>query len=211
MELNRFTISSTNDEIIRVALKKKLENFHANDSELKIIEELGLHHGTVRIDVAVINGAMHGYEIKSDRDTLHRLPEQMNEYNAVFDQMTLVVGKSHLYDAINMIPDWWGVEVAKIAPDNLIVFNCIRETENNPDNPERRKISIARLLWRGEALEILEEMNEATGFRSKPRSAIYEKLASILDQKSLSKKVRETLLFARPDWRSDVSLASNGG
>jgi hypothetical protein len=60
---------------------------------VRIIEELGVVHGKSRIDIAVINGLMHGYEIKSDKDTLQRLPEQMNMYNSVFNKVTLVVGK----------------------------------------------------------------------------------------------------------------------
>lgn len=72
MEMN---ISNTNDLIIREALKRLLENRHAKDKKVRIIEELGVHHGTARIDIAVVNGIMHGYEIKSDQDTLQRLPE----------------------------------------------------------------------------------------------------------------------------------------
>ena len=34
------------------------------------VEELGVCRGRVRVDVAVVNGTLHGYEIKSDRDSL---------------------------------------------------------------------------------------------------------------------------------------------
>ena len=60
------------------------------------------------------------------------------------------------------------------------------------------------MLWRGEALKILEERNEATGIRSKPREVIHEKLAEILkdDIKTLKEYVRNALLISRGDWRS---------
>lgn len=204
MKTNSFEVSSTNDEIIRVALKKNLQDQYVKDNHpVKIFEELGLKHGTVRVDIAVVNGVMHGYEIKSDRDTLQRLPEQMNVYNSVFDQVTIVVGKSHLYEVINIVPDWWGIIVAKIDSGNSVFFNHIREAGNNLGQD---KVSIARFLWREEALEILEERNEAHGFRSKPRAEIYEKLANILDKETLGDKVRETLLFSRLDWRPDAPL-----
>jgi hypothetical protein len=48
-----------------------------------MLDEFGLEHGEVRVDVAVINGELHGYEIKSERDTLERLPRQVKAYSAV--------------------------------------------------------------------------------------------------------------------------------
>jgi hypothetical protein len=71
-------------------------------------------------------------------------------------------------------------------------------------------VSVARLLWRQEALKILEKNKEANGFYSKPRDLIYEKLAGVLDQKTLNEEVRETI-FLRTDWRSDAPLILNGG
>jgi len=203
----------TNDKIIRTALRavleKDIKKINLNDKHhSKIFEEFSIRHGLARIDIAVINGIMHGYEIKSDRDTLKRLSEQMNEYNAVFDKITLVVGKFHLYNAINIIPDWWGIVIAKIDINKNVVFHTIRKADYNP---EQKGVSIARLLWREEALKILEDQNKAIGFRSKPRNLIYEKLASVLNEETLKDKVKNTLLVSRKDWRSDVQLMSSGG
>lgn len=201
-----YQITSTNDSMIRAVLRKKLEKKHAKDKRVRIIDELGLHHGDARVDIAVVNGVMHGYEIKSDQDTLFRLPEQVQIYNSVFDKMTLVVGKSHLYEAIKMIPDWWGVVIAKADANGNVTFNTIRKEENNK---EQDQVSVARLLWREEALRILEDINEARGFRSKPKDIIYTKLSTTLDQKTLNKKVRETIFF-RTNWRSESPLLTYG-
>ena len=200
-------LMNTNDKIIRTALKAYLKILHARDSKVRIVEEFGVEHGASRVDVAVVNGILHGYEIKSDRDTLSRLPEQMDAYNSVFDRVTLIVGKQHIYDAINLVPDWWGILIAKIGPDTSVVFNCIREAK---ENFGQLNVSIARLLWRGEALRILEEAGKADGLRSKPREIIYEKLSAIFDQEILEEKVRD-VLFLREDWRSDAPLVLNGG
>ncbi len=198
----------TNDLIIRSAFREFLEKRHAKNKKLRIIEELGVQHGNARIDIAVVNGTMHGYEIKSDQDTLQRLPEQINVFNSVFDKITLVVGKNHLHQAIKIVPDWWGITVAKIKGDNAtIVFNLIRKAEFNKGQDS---VSVAKLLWREEALKILEKKGEAKGFYSKPRGLIYEKLAAALDQKNLSKEVREKI-FIRTDWRLDEPLILNGG
>jgi len=207
MEKKNNNIISTNDIIIRSALKEELTNRHKQDKKVRIIEELGVQHGTARVDIAIVNGIMHGYEIKSDQDTLQRLPEQINVFNSVFDKMTLVVGKNHLYQAINIVPEWWGIIIAKIDNDGSVIFNIIRGEEFNKNQDS---VSVARFLWREEALRILEKNNEANGFYSKPRNLIYEKLATVLDQKTLNKEVRETL-FVRTDWRPDAPLILNGG
>ncbi len=204
--MNSQMIQCTNDRLIRTALKKKLGAEHKDDPKLKIIEELGVSHGEARIDIAVVNGIIHGYEIKSDLDTLERLPEQMRIYNSVFTKVTLVVGKSHLYDAINIVPDWWGITLAKIDSNNSIVFNCIREAGNNSNQDS---ISIARLLWKDEALALLEKAGGAKGLRSKSRSSIYEKLSDVFDQRVLEDKVRETIFF-REEWRLDAPLLLSG-
>ncbi|MDD5731494.1 MAG: sce7726 family protein [Patescibacteria group bacterium] len=197
----------TNDAIIRSALKKNLEDrHHLHDSKVRIIEELGVQHGSARIDIAVVNGIMHGYEIKSDKDTLQRLPEQMSVFNAVFDKITLVVGKSHLYDAINMVPDWWGVMIAKIDIDGSVTFVRIRDEDSNKGLDS---LSVARLLWREEALKILEKVGESNGFYSKSRECIYKQLSSSLDQETLGREVREKI-FIRSEWRPDAPLVLSG-
>jgi len=202
---------TTNDKIIRESLRKILEKERKNyklEEKLpaEIFEEFGVSHGTARIDFAIINGVMHGYEIKSDKDTLDRLPEQMKQYNKVFDKMTLVVGKKHLYHAVNTIPSWWGIVLVKIEKDGII-FQTIRE---DGDNLEQVDVSIARLLWREEALKILEEKNKVKGFRSKNRNIIYKKLVDVVDMDTLKNYVRN-ILVSRKDWRSGEIPMLYGG
>ncbi len=189
----------TSDRLIRTALIQDLQRIHESDPEAKIVQELGITHGAARIDIAVIDGSIHGYELKSDMDTLRRLPGQMGIYNSVLDEMTLVVGKSHLRDAINLVPEWWGIVMAKVAESTgAIVLHTIREAE---ENPQRDSAAIASLLWRDEALHLLEEVGAAEGMKSKTRRVLYEKLASVLDQDTLRLRVRKCL-FSRVGWRS---------
>lgn len=67
-----------------------------------------LARGACRVDVCVINGHLHGYEIKSDVDTLRRLPLQQQFYSDVLDKATIVVGQRHLDHALETLPAWWG-------------------------------------------------------------------------------------------------------
>ena len=199
-------MSLTNDTIIREALIKRLNKEYLGTT-YRIIPELGVQHGAARIDVAVVNGILHGYEIKSDKDTLTRLHEQVRIYSPVFDKMTLVVGEKHLYEAIHAVPDWWGIEVAKMRDDQSVIFQTIR---NDQENPRQDGVSIARLLWRHEALDLLEQAGKARGVRSKPRGVIYEKLADSLEPDALKEHVRTILQTSRGGWRPDAQLVLSG-
>jgi len=206
------TQAPTNDKIIRLSLRKilvkKLKKYRKDGADAEIYEEFGVSHGIARIDFAIINGVMSGYEIKSDRDTLKRLPEQVEEFNAVFDELTLVVGKKHLLKAMNLVPDWWGIILTKIDNHGRVIFNIIREPLHNK---KQANIPITQLLWRAEALKILEERNRATGVRSKPRKFIYERLAGEFSNINDLKGVVSKLLIARTNWRSGVPLKLGGG
>ena len=183
---------------------EQLSKEYAANPEYRVIPELGLWHGAARIDVAVVNGVLHGFEIKSDRDTLARLPEQREAYNSVFDQVTIVVGSRHFIEAFKMIPEWWGVQIAHVGKDGSVFFNQIRESRSNPMQDD---ISIARLLRRREALDLLESVGMANGFHSKSRDTIYAKVVETVELETLKSYVRNVLQGSRQDWRFGVQLA----
>jgi hypothetical protein len=106
-----------------------------------------------------------------------------------------------------MSADWWGISIAKFDNQGNIIFHSIREPQHNKNLD---MMSVARLLWREEALAILEKTGHIKGLRSKPRSVIYKKLSTVFDQQTLGKEVREAI-FSRIDWRSDAPLVLNGG
>ncbi len=203
---NKISLDTT-DRIIRAALREYLEAAHKNDPSVRILDELGVNHGTARVDMAVVNGVMHGYEIKSDKDSLERLPEQIKAYNEIFDKITIVVGYKHIYEILDTIPDWWGVTLAKTSTNQTLILSQIRGNERNP-SPNSH--AIARLLWKSEALDILEAMDKAKGVKSKTRAEIYDRLTSLLELEALQKRVRE-VLFARSTWKADQQLQTYGG
>lgn len=186
----------TNDRIIRKFLLEKLNRKYAKDDSVCVIEELGLNHGSSRIDVAVLNGVMHGYEIKSDMDTLYRLPSQIQAYNAVFSKMTIVVGIKHLEHVINLVPDWWEILLVKQTGDTISIYQIRNGHKNRNQNNE----AIAKLLWKSEAVDVLRSLHAERGVVSQPRNIVYERLANTLDTASLQKCVKD-ILFSRTDWR----------
>src|SRR5262245_47138736 len=94
---------------IRKALRNRLEALHPPTRGTKIFDELGICEGRVRVDMAVVNSTLHGFEIKSDQDTLSRLAEQQRLFSKVFERMTIVVHGAHLSRALQHVPSWWGV------------------------------------------------------------------------------------------------------
>lgn len=170
---------------------------HRNDPGTLVIDELGLAWGTVRVDVAVVNGSIHGYEIKSDSDTLERLPAQAELYGRVLDRVTLVAGR-HLEGAAPLVPDWWGLCEAAERGDGGIVLRHVRRAKRNPAVDLE---AVAMLLWRDEALAILEEKGCARGLRGRPRRELYGALVGALTPTQLRSRVRHALK-TRTSWRA---------
>lgn len=196
-----------NDRDIRAVLKEELLRQYANDEDTLVLDEVGLRHGTARIDLVVVNDQLHGYEIKSDRDSLKRLPDQIRVYSSVMDRVTLVVGYRHAYDALRMVPEWWGVRLAeKKKRSGAIVLSDARSP---CDNPGVDLNSVVALLWRDEALNILEEMEAAKGVRSKTRTDIYRRLVEVSQPEYLRAKIRQQLK-SREGWRAGAQRMSCG-
>jgi hypothetical protein len=94
---------------IRRALRLEMLRLHGDESDTRIVEELGLCQGIARVDLAVVNGSVHGYEIKSEHDTLARLPSQTDVYNRALDFVTIVTAPAHAEKIGDIVPPWWGV------------------------------------------------------------------------------------------------------
>ena len=157
---------------------------------------MGILHGQSRVDVAVINGILHGYEIKSESDTLERLPSQMNDYNKVFDRMTIVVQRNYLDEVRKIIPSWWGITLVTRYKGKL----HLREIRKGRVNQSVDPFSLSHLLWRGEALDILKENGLQKGYLSKPRHDLYEKICESLSLSELKTSVNQRLKM-RENWR----------
>lgn len=112
-----------------------------------IVDELAIKHGKFRVDVCAIADDLHGYEIKSDQDTLSRLPAQAKHFSLVFHQMTLVVGPGLLGGALAIVPPWWGIVLVTVDDDGRTRFAELRDPQPNP-KPNYRWV--VRLLWREE-------------------------------------------------------------
>lgn len=186
------------DRDIRGALWTLLDQEHKDDPDTLVLDELGICEGAARADVAVVNGALAAFEIKSDRDTLARLPAQIDAYRRVFDQVTIIVGGRYIERILDAVPVSWGIVQAAQAA-TTVELTGVREPKTNTDVDP---FSLSQLLWRDEALSLLEERNLAEGLRSKPRRVLWQAIADQLSSQEVGEAVRAQLKN-RKGWRSD--------
>jgi len=194
-----------NDAEIRELLVPLIHREHRGASDFVCLPEFAIFGGANRADFAALNGVSHGYEIKSDKDTLERLPAQIDAYSAVFDQATLVSAPRHLDSAVSMIPQWWGVIEVRLEQPHPY----LQRVRKSSANPSPNAVAIASLLWRDEALDLLMKLGLDAGVRSKPNQALIERLAERVTLANLSAHVRQ-ILRARGDWRSAARLRRCG-
>jgi len=189
------------DQKIRELLLPFVQQEHRTTSTPLLIEEFAIYGGAIRADLAALNGVSHGYEIKSDSDTLQRLPDQVSAYSSVFERATLVSGPKHLGAALKIIPAWWGV--VEVRDKNCsLSLQRVRDSEANP-SPDG--IAIASLLWKPEALRLLASLGIDKGVRSRNMEHLIERLAVELPTDRLARYVREALR-ARGDWKAAARL-----
>lgn len=190
------------DSDIRQVVLSDLGRKYESDTDTVIIEELGLCQGEARVDIAVVNGLIHGFEIKSDQDTLKRLPGQAVIYNRVLDYVSLVVGSKHLDEALKVVPKWWGVIIAEEKFGQV----DLKARRKGKSNPNVDPFALVQLLWRGEAFEALKDRNLHRGLSNKSRTILWEKLADQLPINEVVALVMH-ILKSRENWRSGYQQA----
>ncbi len=101
-------IAGLRDEYVyRAALTKKvLLGKHSLNTACMLNE---FRAGACKADLAILNGTATVYEIKSERDSLARLANQMVNYQKVFASVNVIASESHVSGVLAMVPDHVGV------------------------------------------------------------------------------------------------------
>lgn len=197
----------SSDQEIRNALHRKILKRYHNDPDVIVINELGLAHGRHRIDIAVLNGFIHGYEIKSSKDTLARLPQQFAEYRRSLEKISIVSAPNHIDALMETAPNWCGLVLAEKGSKGAIHFSTIRSPKLNP---AVEFSAMAHLLWRKEAIVLLNKLgankNELKGSKRK----LYENLSELISHRELSGYIKN-FFMRRNNWRVDLQLSQYDG
>lgn len=181
------------DGEIRHALLERLAADHAGDPGTRVWPEMSLCLGEARVDVGVVNGALSGFEIKSARDRLDRLPRQRGVYERCLDFITIVVEERWSAKLDAHVPEWWGVIVAS-EENGVPVLTDVRAAASNPSV---EAFAVAQMLWRDEAAALVEARGIRSATSKLTRWELWDLLVEHLPLDELREAVRDHLR-ARP-------------
>jgi hypothetical protein len=118
------------EEVLKYHLIKEFFN-------KKVVAAFEMRVNKSRIDFLTINGQTRSYEIKSNLDSLQKLPKQMDDYMKVFEYNYLVIDEKHLPGALRMAADNYGIWVFKDGKKNLL-----RDATLNEDLEPAKQIGL---------------------------------------------------------------------
>jgi hypothetical protein len=174
------------EAVVRAALRAHLLTSTAGAQDA--VEELWVPCSHERADLAVLGRTMDGFEIKTDRDTLRRLPRQIAAYGRLFDRCTVVIADKHCEKATELAPAWWGITA--IAVNGCVSFKTVRKPRQNPGpDPE----TLVRLLWRDEAMMALRELGAEPDPKAH-RASLWSELLATTTLSQLRRAVRGALI-----------------
>jgi hypothetical protein len=178
------------EEAVRNALRRHVRE---RDGEARhAVDEFWLPRSNARADLAVLGPLLDGYEIKTERDTLRRLPGQAAAYGAVFDRCIAVVAEKHCEQAEALLPQWWGITTVTV--NGSISFTVEREAANNPSVEAE---TLVRLLWRDEAMAALMSLGHTPDIASL-RRRLWDELLDVTGLNELRSIVREAIIERDP-------------
>lgn len=183
------------DNDIRMTLIEELNRINAQHS-YRIIEELVVCDGDARVDIAVANGKLCGYEIKSDADNLERLALQQKCYDKTFDTVSIVVGKKFKDKIVDYIPSYWGIYIASEHPEGC----KIRKKRTAKVNKNIDAEALLELLWKEEIIYLLKSAG-VRGISGKNRRILRKIAIDNVSLKVIRDYTRETIKN-RENWRA---------
>jgi hypothetical protein len=175
-------------------IKSNLTSFLGLSDNDLVVTELPICCHSARVDVAVINGTLSGYEIKGHNDSLARLANQIYYYDHVFRFSTVVADSRHILAACKKAPDHWGAIRIGNEPSE---FEWVRRPKANT---QIDAVSVAGLLWRDELIELLREVGEDISGKLNSRKKLRRLLVSRVKSDLIATLVA-TKIKARPHWR----------
>ncbi len=192
------------DSVVRSAFHQRILKSEHDCSDTVVLDELGLKNGLVRADIAVLNGKLVGYEIKTNSDTLMRLPHQIEAYNEVFDNVYVITGDKHLENVLLSVPKWWGVYLVTETEDGIYDFKRCRKAKKNRG---KDTMGLAQLLWKDEVIDILTSYLNYTVRSKATKEQLYDVLSNECSSAKLSTYVLQ-YLKSRQTWRIGQSALS---
>ncbi len=148
--------------------------------------------GSCKADLVILNGTATVYEIKSERDSLARLENQVENYKRVFAKVNVIVSETHVDGVLDTVPG----DVGVMCLSKRYQINTVREAA---DRPERVcPLTVFESLRAAEALAILKAFGiPAPQVPNTQRHASLRTLFADLDPATLHAEMVRTLKQTR--------------
>lgn len=161
-------------------------------------------HWTVpaRMDALLVADRISGFEIKSDVDSLTRLPRQIEAYGAVVERAVLVVGDRHLAAGKRAVPPWWAIWGARWHDDEVV----FREVRRGRLNPNLNPLAVATFMTRDDLVHALRERG-FTRLSTYRVDVLRQLLANNVSTRDTIRLARQAML-GNALWRHRSLLAS---
>ncbi len=171
--------------------------FQLKDTDV-LINELGFYNkdiestidNTFRADVALANGRLVGFEIKSEKDSLKRWPSQMSAYTNVFDEVWLCTHGKHLECALKITHKNIGILLVDSLGSIAVVRNAKEAASLN------NVYDLSGLLWKDEVVDLAKKYDIAVKARTTKRE-VRDLLANSLTIEQVRPYVLEKLKARR--------------
>ena len=183
-------VKKLNDKAMREVL---FDYYELTNEKLRFFEELCI--GKSRADAILVQeNKITGFEIKSDKDNLLRLEDQMKDYTRFCDECYIVTGDKHLEEIPLVVPEFYGIIRIYLDEDDKVKLEVIREAGKDPNESKRRKIKHQMsLLWRDEITRIAKA-NKIKPISNKSKPKIAMMLADNMEYDELRRAVCEELM-----------------
>ena len=179
------------ESIVRAALRLHVMSSVAGAEGT--LDELWVPRSNERADIAVIGRWMDGFEIKTERDTLRRLPRQIVAYGRLFDRCTAVLDERHRPQGRD--------DPAGVVGDHHRRRQRRRDVHHRAQGELQPGVDpeiLVRLLWRNEAFDALVAIGRTPDVRT-TRSRLWADLLRFASLTQLRAVVRDALLSRTAD------------
>lgn len=148
--------------------------------------------GSSKADVVILNGTATVYEIKSERDSLARLANQVENYKRVFAKVNVIASEGHIEGVLEKVPE----DVGVMCLSKRYQITTVREAA---DCPERIcPVTVFESLRMAESIEILTAMGGTVPeLPNTQRHAAVRELFATLDPSALHVELVRTLKRTR--------------
>jgi len=148
--------------------------------------------GSCKADLVILNGTATVYEIKSERDSLARLANQIENYMRVFASANVIVSESHIESVRQVVPD----DVGIMCLSKRYRISVIRDAI---DCPKRIcPVTVFESLRSAEAAAILNALDVTVpSVPNTQRHGVLRELFSKLDPVALHREFVRTLKRTR--------------